>query len=48
VDFRAHLQGRVAQAVMLNAQRGAKLKGILERIGWGRGGELEYVVGLAE
>ena len=34
VDFRAHLQGRVAQAVMLNAQRGAKLKGIFERIGW--------------
>ncbi|WP_090680974.1 reverse transcriptase family protein [Paraburkholderia phenazinium] len=33
-DFRAHLQGRVAQAVMLNAARGAKLKGIFERIGW--------------
>jgi RNA-directed DNA polymerase len=35
-DFRAHLQGRVAQAVMLNAQRGVKLRGIFERIVWGR------------
>jgi RNA-directed DNA polymerase len=33
-DFRAHLQGRVAQAVMLNAGRGEKLKRIFERIGW--------------
>jgi RNA-directed DNA polymerase len=33
-DFRAHLQGRVAQAMMLNAARGAKLKAIFERIGW--------------
>jgi RNA-directed DNA polymerase len=33
-DFRAHLQGRVAQAVMLNAVRGAKLKVIFEGIGW--------------
>ena len=33
-DFRAHLQGRVAQAVMLNAQRGVKLRGIFERIVW--------------
>jgi RNA-directed DNA polymerase len=35
-DFRAHLQGRVAQAVMLNPQRGAKLKGIFEGIGWAK------------
>ncbi|MFP3563798.1 reverse transcriptase family protein [Paraburkholderia sp. SIMBA_030] len=33
-NFQAHLAGRVAQAVMLNASRGAKLKGIFERIEW--------------
>ena len=33
-DFRARLQGRVAQAVMVNAGRGAKLKQIFEQIGW--------------
>ena len=33
-DFRAHLAGRVAHAGMLNAARGAKLKGIFDRIAW--------------
>jgi hypothetical protein len=33
-DFRAHLAGRVAQVGMVNGSRGAKLKGIFERIGW--------------
>ncbi|SIO61458.1 RNA-directed DNA polymerase [Burkholderia sp. GAS332] len=35
-DFRAHLAGRVAHAAMLNAARGAKLKGIFDRIVWCR------------
>lgn len=33
-DFRAHLAGRVAHAVMVNRVRGAKLKAIFERIVW--------------
>lgn len=32
--FREHLQGRVAYAGMVNAERGAKLKRIFERIAW--------------
>jgi RNA-directed DNA polymerase len=34
VDFRAHLAGRVAHAVMMNAARGEKLKRIFEGIVW--------------
>ncbi|WP_370712099.1 reverse transcriptase family protein [Paraburkholderia sp. IW21] len=33
-DFRAHLAGRVAHAVMVNGVRGGKLKAIFERIVW--------------
>lgn len=33
-DFRAHLAGKVAQAVMVNEARGAKLKRIFEGIAW--------------
>ena len=33
-DFRAHLEGRVAQACFLNPARGEKLRGILSAIGW--------------
>jgi hypothetical protein len=40
-DFRAHLAGRVAQAVMVNARRGAKLKGIFDQIGWDERGDFE-------
>ena len=38
-DFRAHLAGRVAHAVMVNAVRGAKLEGIFARVRWEEGGE---------
>lgn len=34
-DFRAHLEGRVAQACFLNANRGAKLRAILGAVQWG-------------
>jgi hypothetical protein len=40
-DFRAHLAGRVAHAAMLNAARGAKLKGIFGRIVWNKSIEAE-------
>ncbi|MEN2471594.1 reverse transcriptase family protein [Burkholderia sp. GS2Y] len=33
-DFRAHLAGRVAHAVALNAARGAKLRALFDRIAW--------------
>ena len=33
-DFRAHLLGRVAWAAQLNPARGAKLRGLFERIVW--------------
>ncbi|WP_328805981.1 reverse transcriptase family protein [Paraburkholderia solitsugae] len=36
-NFRAHLAGRVAHAAMLNAARGAKLKGIFDQIEWNLG-----------
>lgn len=36
-DFRAHLAGRVAHVVMVNAGRGKKLRALLERIEWDEG-----------
>jgi hypothetical protein len=33
-NFRAHLEGRVAFVEMVNAQKAARLRGILERIRW--------------
>jgi retron-type reverse transcriptase len=33
-DFRAHLQGRVAYAEMINPARGARLRGIFQKIEW--------------
>ncbi len=33
-DFRAHLAGRVAHAVRLNPERGARLTGLFEQISW--------------
>jgi hypothetical protein len=33
-DFRGHLLGRIAYIGMLNARRGAKLRGVFERISW--------------
>lgn len=34
-DFQAHLAGRVAHAVMVNATRGQKLRAIFDRVVWG-------------
>ena len=33
-DFRAHLAGKIAQVAAVHAGRGAKLRGLLERIEW--------------
>ena len=33
-DFRSHLRGKIAHVGSLNPQRGAKLKGIFDRIDW--------------
>jgi len=33
-DFRSHLAGRVSFVEMINAEKGARLRGILERIQW--------------
>jgi hypothetical protein len=33
-DFRAHLQGRIAWATQLNAQRGARLRRLFDAIAW--------------
>jgi hypothetical protein len=35
-DFRAHLLGRIAHVAMLNAERGARLRILAERIDWSR------------
>lgn len=35
-DFRAHLEGRVSYLESIHAERGKKLRAILERIAWGR------------
>ena len=34
-DFRRHLDGRVCWVEQVNPRRGAKLRGMFERIGWG-------------
>jgi hypothetical protein len=36
-DFRAHLAGRIAHVVMLNPQRGQKLRALFEKINWSAG-----------
>ena len=38
-DFRAHLAGRVAHVVAMNAERGQKLRAIFDRILWEVDGE---------
>jgi hypothetical protein len=34
-DFHSHLAGRIAHVIMVNRERGEKLRGIFERIEWG-------------
>jgi hypothetical protein len=34
LDFRAHLQGRIAFVESVNASRAARLRGVFERIAW--------------
>ena len=35
-DFAGHLRGRIAHALLLNRQRGAKLKSLFDQIDWTR------------